>query len=99
MVKTRLPTSTKWKCATTKYESLSCQLNGATESITPVSPAHRNWRRNAQEKSMGVLKSSLPPYMVPSQLKILIPVGTPTNIVEATKKMFDEDDMPTATMW
>ena len=29
----------------------------------------------------------MPPYIVPSQLKILIPVGTPTSIVETAKKL------------
>ena len=41
------------------------------------------------QKSIGASKRSLPPYMVAIQLKILIPVGTPTSIVEAAKKVFD----------
>ena len=35
---------------------------------------------------MGTVKRILPPHMVPSQLKILIPVGTPIAMVEAVKK-------------
>ena len=30
------------------------------------------------QKSIGVAKRILPPYIVPSQLKILMPVGTAT---------------------
>ena len=37
--------------------------------------------------------------MVASQLKIFIPVGMPTTIVEAAKKMFDPADIPTANIW
>ncbi len=36
-------------------------------------------------KSMGVGKVSLPPHMVPSQLKNLTPVGTATSRVEIIK--------------
>ena len=37
-------------------------------------------------KSMGVAKRILPPHMVASQLKILMPVGMPTSMVDSTKK-------------
>ena len=37
--------------------------------------------------SMGVLKCSLPPHMVASQAKILIPVGTPIRKLSAEKNM------------
>ena len=84
---------------TTKYESVSCQLNGATASMTPVSPAHRNWNRNATQNSIGVAKRILPPHIVPSQLKILMPVGTATRNVEVAKKLFAAGVMPTANMW
>ncbi len=66
--------------------------------MTPVSPAHRNWNRNAQQNSIGVLKISVPPYIVPSQLKILMPVGTAMSIVEAAKKDVTGPPMPTANM-
>src|SRR5262249_42961125 len=99
MVKRRLPTSTKWKWATTKYESLSCQLKGATDNMIPVRPAHRNWKRKAQQKSMGVRKTSLPPYIVPSQLKILMPVGTEISMVESAKKLLSGEPIPTVNMW
>src|SRR6202035_4174935 len=57
--------------------------------MIPVSPAMRNWKRKATQNSMGVSNRILPPYIVAIQLKILIPVGTPTSMVEVTKKMVD----------
>ncbi len=39
-----------------------------------------------------------PPYMVPSQLKILIPVGIEMSIVEPTKKVSSGPPIPTANM-
>src|SRR5215467_1339676 len=57
-------------------------------SITPVRPAIKNWKRNPMQKSIGGSKRSLPPYIVASQLKILIPVGTATRKVEVAKKIF-----------
>ena len=53
----------------------------------PVSPAIRNWNRNPMLNSIGVLNWILPPHIVPIQLKILIPVGTPTAIVVRVKKL------------
>ena len=67
--------------------------------MTPVSPAHRNWNRNATQNSIGVAKRILPPHIVPSQLKILMPVGTATRNVEVAKKLFAVGLMPTANMW
>ena len=68
---------------------MSCQSNGATASMIPVSPAHRNWNRNAQQKSIGVSKRMRRRTWWPSQLKILIPVGTAISIVEAAKNVFE----------
>ena len=51
------------------------------------------------QKSMGNSKRILPPYMVASQLKILIPVGIPTSIVEIAKKLLAIGLIPTANMW
>src|SRR5215471_21335314 len=67
--------------------------------MIPVSPATRNWNRNATQNSMGVLNSIFPPHMVASQLKILIPVGTPTAIVDKAKKALAFEVMPTVNMW
>ena len=54
--------------------------------------------RNA-EQHRACVKRILPPHMVPSQLKILIPVGTAIAVVEATKKALAYDVMPTVNMW
>src|SRR5215510_14503632 len=51
------------------------------------------------QNSMGSSKRSLPPYIVPSQLKILIPVGTATINVDAAKKVLPSEVMPTANIW
>ncbi len=56
--------------------------------MIPVRPAIRNWNRKAMQKSIGVLNWILPPHIVPSQLKILIPVGMPTAMVVIAKKLF-----------
>jgi hypothetical protein len=47
---------------------------------------------------MGVRKSSLPPYMVPSQLKILIPVGTAMSMVDSAKNALSGAPIPTTNM-
>src|SRR5207253_6383581 len=73
--------------------------NGATPNMTPVSPAIRNWNRKPQQKSMGVARLILPPYIVASQLKILMPVGMATNSVAAAKKVLEMDVMPTVNIW
>src|SRR6266403_4202849 len=67
--------------------------------MIPVSPAHRNWNRNAQAKSIGVAKRIRPPYMVATQLKILIPVGMAISIVDAANAEFKGAPIPTANMW
>ena len=51
------------------------------------------------QNSMGMVSRILPPHMVPSQLKILIPVGTPIAMVEAVKKALAYDVMPMVNMW
>ena len=51
------------------------------------------------QKSIGVVKRIRPPHRVAIQLNILIPVGTPTSIVERVKNAFDTEVMPTVNMW
>src|SRR4029077_5658326 len=67
--------------------------------MIPVRPAMRNWHRNPILNSIGVLNWIFPPHMGPSQLKILIPVGTPTAIVVIVKKLFAYELIPTENMW
>src|ERR1700691_934047 len=83
----------------TKYELWSCQSHGDTESMMPVKPAIRNWKRKPMQNNIGVVKRIRPPHRVAIQLKILIPVGTPTSIVESVKNAFDTEVMPTVNMW
>src|ERR1700757_5309312 len=51
------------------------------------------------QNSMGVLNWILPPHMVPSQLKILRLVGTPTAIVVIAKKLLAYEFIPIVNMW
>ena len=67
--------------------------------MIPVSPAMRNWNRNAVQKSIGALNWIFPPHIVASQLKILIPVGTAMAIVVKTKKVLAVELIPTVNMW
>ena len=62
-------------------------------------PAHRNWKRNPRQNSIGVANRIFPPQRVASQLKILMPVGTATSRVEAAKKALPAGAMPTVNMW
>ena len=48
---------------------------------------------------MAVTKRMLPPYIVPSQLKILMPVGTPIAIVLAEKTTCGTGPRPVVNMW
>ena len=65
----------------------------------PVKPAIRNCARKPRQNTIGSSKRSLPPYIVPIQLKILIPVGTATSMVESAKKVLPMDVIPTLNMW
>src|SRR5262245_22632922 len=67
--------------------------------MMPVRPATRNWNRKPMQNSMGVLNRILPPHIVASQLKILIPVGTAMAIVERAKNALALEVNPTVNMW
>src|SRR6266446_1042706 len=43
--------------------------------MMPVKPAIRNCARKPRQNTIGSSKRSLPPYIVPIQLKILVPTG------------------------
>jgi hypothetical protein len=53
--------------------------------ITPVKPPRVNKNIKPVAHNIGVDKLIFPPYIVASQLKILIPVGTAIIIVAAVK--------------
>jgi len=54
-------------------------------NITPVTPPTVNKKMNPIAHNIGVSNLMLPPYIVPNQLKIFIPVGTAIIIVAAVK--------------
>ena len=62
-------------------------------------PREEELKEEAVQNSMGVAKRILPPHMVASQLKILMPVGMPTSMVESTKNVLLAEVMPTVNMW
>src|SRR2546430_16503230 len=66
--------------------------------MIPVRPAQRNWKRNAQAKSIGVANRIRPPYIVATQLKILMPGGMAISIVDAANAEFSGAPIPTANM-
>ena len=59
--------------------------NPPLANSTPVNPPIVNKNTNPKAKYIGVTNLILPPYNVPNQLNILIPVGTAIIIVAAVK--------------
>jgi hypothetical protein len=58
-----------------------------------------NRKINPIAHSIGVVILIDPPYIVPNQLKILIPVGTAIIIVAAVKYARVSTSIPTVYMW
>jgi hypothetical protein len=54
-----------------------------------------NKKINPSAQSIGVVNLIEPPYIVPNQLKILIPVGTAIIIVAAVKYALVSTSIPT----
>ena len=67
-------------------------------NITPVNPPNVNRKINPSAHSIGVVIRNEPPYIVPNQLKILIPVGTAIIIVAAVKYALVSTSIPTVYM-
>jgi hypothetical protein len=65
---------------------------------TPVTPPIVNKNTNPNANNIGVLYLILPPYNVPNQLNILIPVGTAMIIVAAVKYARVSISIPTVYM-
>jgi len=57
-----------------------------------------NKNTNPNANNIGVLYLILPPYIVPSQLNIFIPVGTAIIIVAAVKYALVSTSIPTVYM-
>jgi hypothetical protein len=51
------------------------------------------------QNNRGVSKRSFPPHIVPSQLKILMPVGIPTIMVEMAKNVLLAEVIPMVNIW
>src|SRR5580692_25605 len=51
------------------------------------------------QNNIGLLNWIFPPHIVPSQLKILMPVGTAITMVVRTKKLLEYELMPMVNMW
>ena len=74
IVKSRPPISTKWKCATTKYESRELPVERRDRQHDAGEARRRGTGTGTRmQNSIGVSKRMRPPYIVPSQLKILMP--------------------------
>jgi hypothetical protein len=69
------------------FSLLSCRAisNPPLANITPVIPPTVNKNINPKAHNIGVFNLILPPYIVPNQLNIFIPVGTAIIIVLAVK--------------
>jgi len=59
--------------------------NPPFDNTTPVTPPNVNKNINPIAHNIGTSSLILPPYIVPSQLNIFIPVGTAIIIVAAVK--------------
>ena len=70
---------------------------GALASITPVTPPIRKFARKPIENSIGTRNESLPPHIVPIQLKNFTPVGTAIVNVIAEKNGLSTT--PVVNMW
>jgi len=73
--------------------------NPPFDNTTPVIPPIVNKNTNPNANNIGVLYLILPPYIVPSQLNIFIPVGTAIIIVAAVKYALVSTSIPTVYMW
>ena len=75
------------------------QYSDAFDRVTPVLPPIVNRIRNPTQNCIGAVSRIDPPYIVASQLKILIPVGTAIIIVAAVKYARVSTSRPTVNMW
>ena len=58
-----------------------------------------NSATNPRANSIGLVNSTAPFHIVPIQLKIFMPVGTPINIVVMVNTEFATGPSPTVNMW
>src|SRR3990172_1784280 len=72
---------------------------GVAAMKMPESPPMMNIDTNDSANSMGVVKRMFPPHTVPSQLKVLMALGSATSIVETMNVMPRAGFMPETNMW
>ena len=100
IVNTEPPKSTKWMWATTKYVSETWMSSGIMPSITPEMPPITNVTMNPSANSIDVFSRwSFESNNVPSQEKILIPVGTAISSVVIIIGTRSHANIPETNMW
>ena len=72
---------------------------GTEPRNTPEIPPMVNTARKPSANSIGVLKRSDPPQIVPIHEKTFTPVGTAMSIVDDMKKICSAGSMPATNMW
>ncbi len=72
---------------------------GVAAMKMPDRPPMMNIETNDRANSMGVVNWTLPPQTVPSQLKVLMALGSAIIIVETMKVMPRAGFMPETNMW
>ena len=89
----------KWKCATTKYVSVSAWSNGIAANMIPESPPSTKKTMKPPMKSSGARNRGAPVATVSSHAKTWIVDGITTSIDAAAKKTSVIVASPVANMW
>ena len=79
--------------------SCTCQSNGASATITPVSPPRVNTKKKPNTYSIGTVSRGRAGHRVAIQVKTWMPVGIATAMLAAEKNASASWGMPTAYMW
>ena len=93
------PMMTLWKWATRNRLLCSTKSAGGTASSTPVMPPMTKVTMKPIVHSIGGSKTTRPPYIVNSQLKIFTPVGTAMIIVAMPKNALTLAPAPMVKKW
>src|SRR5688572_6202682 len=72
---------------------------GVAAMKMPDRPPMMNIETNEIENSIGVVNCSLPPHIVPSQLKVLMALGSAIIMVDTMKVSPSAGFMPDRNMW
>src|SRR5215210_1618006 len=82
-----------------KYVFDTWMSNGTAATMTPERPPMTNVKMKPTANSIAVFIWITPRHIVPSQEKILMPVGTAMSIVEIIIGTRSHDSMPDTNMW